>query len=186
MIVTIISLFLLFTSFERSDDETICLSIEEENLYEMLMKYRQSKDLPTIPLSASLTKVAQTHVYDLMENYKESSKCNPHSWSKKGDWSDCCYTSDHKKAKCMWDKPMEISGYASAGYEIVAWRFPEATAQHSMEGWQKSKGHNPVMINSGTWSKIKWNAVGIGIYKNYAAIWFGEKVAEVSDLKWCD
>jgi hypothetical protein len=30
------------------------------------------------------------------------------------------------------------------------------------------------MINSGTWSKVKWNAIGIGIYKEYGSVWFGE------------
>src|SRR5690348_217742 len=76
----------------------ICLSGEERKLYDLMMEYRKSKGLESIPLSAKLTQVAQTHVRDLSENYvfnPKDVKCNPHSWSDKGKWTSCCYTSDH-------------------------------------------------------------------------------------------
>ena len=31
------------------------------------------------------------------------------------------------------------------------------------------------MINLGIWKNRTWNAVGVGIYKNYAVVWFGEE-----------
>lgn len=166
-------------------DETICLSAEERKLYEIMMEYRKSKGLESIPLSAKLTKVAQTHARDLMTNYKFdfNNKCNPHSWSRKGKWSACCYTSDHKQAKCMWDKPKEIAGYESAGYEIAYYSSKGATAEEGLDGWKKSPGHNPMIINEGTWSKAKWKAIGVGFYGEYGIVWFGEKSDEVMPSK---
>src|SRR5688572_4430660 len=99
----VFALFLLFgfTPKITSADESTCLTSEEVKLYKLMMDYRKSKGLESIPLSSKLTKVAQTHARDLMLNYKFDfdNRCNPHSWSKKGKWSSCCYTSDHKQAK---------------------------------------------------------------------------------------
>lgn len=47
------------------------------------MQYRIEKGLAEIPLSKSLTFVAQTHVKD-MELNPASGYCNMHSWSDKG------------------------------------------------------------------------------------------------------
>lgn len=179
------SLFSLFTVQRQAGPEEICVTDDEHKLYDLIMEYRKSKGLGTIPLSPALTKVAQIHVKDLMENYNQTNKCNPHSWSRKGNWSSCCYTNDHKEAECMWNKPRELAGYTSPGYEIVAWRVPEATPQHSLEGWQKSKGHNPLLVNSGIWEKVTWGAIGIGMYKNYAAVWFGELKDNNPNLTFC-
>lgn len=156
--------------------QDFCLTAEEKKLYELIMQYRKSKKLESIPLSAKLTKVAQTHVRDLSENYtyEQGAACNPHSWSDKGVWSSCCYTSDHKEAKCMWDKPKEIAGYESAGYEIAYFSTAGANAEEGLDGWKKSPGHNPVIVNLGTWNKIKWKAIGVGIYGEYGVVWFGE------------
>jgi hypothetical protein len=40
------------------------------------------------------------------------------------------------------------------------------------------------LINSGTWSKIKWKAIGIGIYKEYGLVWFGD-VEDEATAKLC-
>lgn len=178
--VTLLSLLVLFGS--NTGEETGCLSAEERKLYDLLMDYRKSKGLAPIPLSPRLTIVAQLHAKDLSEHYTydPDSKCNPHSWSRKGKWSPCCYTNDHKQAKCMWDKPREITGYPGNGYEIAYYSSAGANAEEGITGWKASPGHNPVMINEGTWSRITWNAVGIGIYKEYGVVWFGEVMDEVS------
>jgi uncharacterized protein YkwD len=153
-----------------------CLSPEEMKLYELIMEYRKSKGLPSIPLSAKLSQVAMVHAHDLADNYDfdPDNKCNPHSWSKKGTWTACCYTSDHKKAQCMWDKPNEIAYYSSNG----------ATAKEGLDGWKVSPGHNPLIINSGIWSKVKWNAIGVALYKEYGLVWFGE-VEDSATLSVC-
>lgn len=156
--------------------QEICLSEEEKKLYDLIMQYRKSKKLKKIPLSAKLTKTAQAHVHDLSDNYslEEAGQCNPHSWSDKGSWTPCCYTGDHKQASCMWDKPKEIAGYNSAGYEIAYYSSGGANAYEGLEGWKKSSGHNPVIVNLGTWKKVEWKAIGIGIYGNFGVVWFGE------------
>lgn len=158
------------------DSDHVCLSSEEKKLYDMMMSYRKSKGLQPIKLSAKLTKVAQAHAHDLADNYKfdVQNKCNPHSWSSKGKWSSCCYTSDHKKASCMWDKPKEIAAYESPGYEIAYYSSAGASAAEGLEGWKKSPSHNPLIINEGMWSKANWKGVGIGFYKEYGVVWFGE------------
>jgi uncharacterized protein YkwD len=154
----------------------VCASAEEMKLYNLIMEYRKSKNLDPIPFSAKLTMVAQAHAKDLAENYefKANNKCNPHSWSKKGKWTSCCYTNDHKQASCMWSKPGEIAGYTGDGFEIAYYSSIGASAQEGIDGWKISKGHNPLLINSGSWSTRKWKAIGVGIYKEYGIVWFGE------------
>ena len=170
-----------------SPDRSICLSAEEKKLYDMIMAYRKSKGLKPIDLSAKLSQVAQTHARDLADNYQfdPKNKCNPHSWSAKGKWSSCCYTSDHKKAECMWSKPKEIAGYTSSGYEIAYYSSAGATAIEGLDGWKKSPSHNPLIINEGIWKKVNWNAIGIGINKQYGIVWFGE-LADNTELGLCD
>lgn len=160
--------------------QEVCLTEEEQKLYDLIMQYRKSKKLKPIPISAKLTKVAQAHVRDLMANYvfDENNQCNPHSWSDKGAWSSCCYTPDHKEAKCMWDKPKEIAGYSGNGYEIAYYSSAGANAIEGLEGWKKSSGHNPLLVNTGIWQKVEWKAIGIGFYEQYGVVWFGEVADE--------
>lgn len=190
LLPALIFLALSFHPAPQPIPETTCLSSEEKKLYDLIMQYRASKGLPTIAASSKLTLVAQTHVRDLSENYKfdpsdpKNVVCNPHSWSKKGKWSSCCYTNDHKKAQCMWDKPKEIAGYDSPGFEIAYFSSKGATAQEGLDGWKVSAGHNPLLINEGTWSKVKWQAIGIGFYKEYGVVWFGE-IADETPIGIC-
>jgi uncharacterized protein YkwD len=182
--------FFFLTSFSSTPplpEEEVCLSQEEKKLFDLIMDYRKSKKLKPIPYSAKLTKVAQTHVRDLMENYDYANRgeCNPHSWSDKGDWSSCCYTSDHAQASCMWDKPREISGYEGNGFEIAYYSSGGANAEEGIEGWKKSPGHNPLLINSGTWSKLEWKGIGVGIYGQYGVVWFSDCEQESSKIITC-
>lgn len=158
-------------------EEEVCLNTEEQKLYEVIMEYRKTKKLKPIAFSTKLTRVAQAHVRDLANNYDFSQRdiCNPHSWSDAGEWTPCCYTNDHKKAECMWQKPKEIADYEGDGYEIAYYFSAGATADTALAGWQKSTGHNPLLINTGMWKEVKWQAIGIGIYKEYAVVWFGRE-----------
>lgn len=152
------------------------LTVEENKLYELLMKYRQEKGLQRIPISKSLTIVAQTHAKDLQDNFTFQRNCNMHSWSNKGKWSACCYTSDHSQASCMWNKPRELTTYNGNGYEIAhGGRNYLATPETALESWKHSAGHNAVIINEGIW-KNKWNAIGIGMLGSFAVVWFGNEV----------
>jgi uncharacterized protein YkwD len=170
----------------REFDE-ICLTAEEKRLYELIMDYRKKNNLPAIPISEKLTRVAKAHTRDLADNYSFDPKneCNPHSWSKKGKWTSCCYTSDHKQAECMWNKPKEIAGYDGHGYEIAYYSTAGASAKEGLDGWKVSPGHNPLLVNSGIWERVKWNAIGIALYKEYGVVWFGEK-ADPSELRVCN
>src|SRR5262245_53648503 len=104
-LLAIVILLALTGFYHRPESGSVtCLSSEEKKLYDLIMEYRRSNNLESIPLSDRLTLVAQTHARDLSENYKfdPNNRCNPHSWSSKGKWTSCCYTNDHKKASCMW------------------------------------------------------------------------------------
>ncbi|OUT72222.1 MAG: hypothetical protein CBB76_01940 [Crocinitomicaceae bacterium TMED16] len=149
-------------------------SSDEQELYELIMDYRASKGLPNIALSPSLTKVAQIHSKDLSENRPDQGKCNGHSWSNEGDWTPCCYTSDHKKASCMWDKPKELTSYQFPGYEISCVGSEPLSPSKALETWKKSKHHNAVIVNKDIWD-APWKAIGVGMFKGYATVWFGHQ-----------
>jgi len=158
----------------------IFLTQTESELIRLINEYRAQKGLSAVKLSVSLCFVARTHAKDQAENYKDGKQCNMHSWSKKGVWSSCCYTPDHKKAKCMWDKPRELTNYQGDGYEISFWSdytydSPGAFAKDILNGWKKSAGHNDLLVNKNIWKKIKWQAIGVGIYGEYANVWFGKE-----------
>jgi uncharacterized protein YkwD len=171
-----------FTDKNSSKDRTgkVCLSGEEKSLVQQINNYRISKNLPPVPVSASLSYVAQTHARDLANNYKLGNRnCNMHSWSSKGPWRSCCYTNNHKQANCMWLKPQELTTYKGYGYEISFGKSNSngtavVSAAEALSGWKGSPSHHQVMMNQGTWKKVKWNAMGVGIYKGYAIVWFGE------------
>lgn len=186
--ISVLILFQASAPVERwnAAETSTCLSSEERKLYDMMMAYRKSKGLEPVELSAKLTQVAQVHARDLAENYTfdPNNKCNPHTWSSKGKWSSCCYTADHAKAECMWVKPKEIAGYTSAGYEIAYYSSAGASATEGLAGWKRSPSHNPLIINEGIWKKVKWNAIGIGFYKQYGIVWFGE-MEDKTELQLC-
>lgn len=161
-------------SGQTSKENFAIADAEERKLYSLIMQYRRQLDLPDIPLSTSLTYVANLHVHDLMQHGPDAGDCNSHSWSNKGNWSACCYTSDHAEAKCMWSKPRELTRYQGNGYEIASWSSAGIDAISALEIWKGSYHHNHVIINQGPWTK-KWNAIGIGLYKNYAVVWFGRE-----------
>jgi hypothetical protein len=150
---------------------SVCMSTDEKELYDQIMKYRKEKGLPPIPVSRSLTYVAQLHVWDLATNSPETATCNMHSWSAKGPWKQVCYTGDHKKAELMWSKPKELTKYPGNGYEIACMS-SNMSPSEALNCWHGSPAHNNVILNIGIWSQ-KWNAVGIGMMGNYAVIWFG-------------
>jgi uncharacterized protein YkwD len=168
-----------------SNQKLVCMSLSEKKLYDLIMAYRKENNLPAIPISRSLTIVAQTHVNDLQINNPVTPNCNLHSWSDKGAWTPCCYTDDHARAQCMWDKPKELTNYKSYGFEISYATSGKATPEGALSAWKNSPGHNSVIINKGIWSS-PWNAIGIGISQNYAVVWFGKEKDKEAAPKVCD
>lgn len=165
---------------QNSYQDQACVTDEEFRLYKMINEYRKKHNQPAINLSASLCYVAGAHVWDLSNNEPDEGRCNLHSWSDKGPWSECCYTEDHKSAECVWSKPEELTKYDGTGYEVAyfsSWSAKEYfdIAAAALEGWKSSPGHKHMIINKYGWKRMEWNAIGIGIYKNYVVVWFGEE-----------
>ncbi|OFX19298.1 MAG: hypothetical protein A2033_01445 [Bacteroidetes bacterium GWA2_31_9] len=190
----VLILFIAFCfNLKAQKSVTACLSKDEKNLYDLIMAYRKQNKLPVIPISKSLTFVAQTHCKDLSENKPDNvTGCNPHSWSNKGEWTACCYTSDHKQAQCMWDKPRELTNYKGNGYEIAFGssdsRYDDYTAssESALDAWKKSSGHNNVILNKDIWKSQGWGAIGVAIYKGYSVVWFGEEADEDGSIDECE
>ncbi len=162
------------TNHLEKNNADICVSKDEMKLYQLICDYREKNGLPKIPLSKSLCHVAQTHAKDVSIHNPNSGSCNMHSWSDNGDWTPCCYTSDHRRASCMWDKPRELTDYTGNGYEISHWSSAGITPEGAIQGWKNSKSHNAVILNKGIWT-TQWKAIGIGMFENYAMVWFGKK-----------
>lgn len=151
------------------------LGPEEQRLFDLINRYRKENGLPAIPHAPSLTMVAQFHVRDLHFNQPNGGNCNLHSWSSSDKWSACCYTSDHSQAKCMWSKPKELTSYTGHGYEIACMSGDSVDAFTALDIWKNSAAHNAVVINQGNWSVRNWKAMGVGVFKQYAVVWFGEE-----------
>ena len=146
-------------------------------LIEAVNDYRHSHGLHPIKSSMILNEVARLHVADLQQHNPDQGVCNMHSWSSNGDWTACCYKDVDPKASCMWDKPREISGfrYDSNGYEVAAWLSDSMHVEAAVELWQRSKGHNAVILNKGAWGALRWKAIGAAMSENYAVVWFGTR-----------
>jgi hypothetical protein len=161
-------------SFKAYKDTEIKLNVNELKLYQLIMEYRASHGKASIPLSKALTFVGQTHAGDLTEHYSVNGKCNLHSWSKKGIWSPCCYSGDHSQAECMWNKPRELTPYTGDGFELAYWHLWTPTPENTLEHWKQSPLHDPVILNTGKWEEVSWQAIGIAMYDDYALVWLGK------------
>lgn len=157
-----------------------CLSAEEAELARMINEYRYQNGQSSVPISRSLTEVAQRHVYDL-DTYQADNAtdyrgvaCNMHSWSNQGFWNALCYTPDHVSSTGMWNKPREITNYAYSGngFEIAYETYRQASAT---EGFPVLRGaYDDIILNYGFWSNYNWPAMGIGVYGHHAVVWFGD------------
>ncbi|WP_108658534.1 CAP domain-containing protein [Acuticoccus kandeliae] len=147
------------------------LSLDELELYKLMMDYRASLGLPDIPLSKSLTLVAGRHVLDTVENSKGYVGHN---------WSDAPYDSaDSSTYPNMWDAPQRLgTPYTGSGFEIStgylgnAINLYDVTPQSALTNWQNSAPHNDVITNGGPWT-TPWMAIGVGMKDGVAHVWFG-------------
>jgi len=171
----LLSASFLMRSKPLKNAANIQLTPEELKLYKLITAYRTQNGLPAIPLSVSLTEVAHLHAKDLETNRPDQEGCSLHSWSANGKWTSCCYTPDHAQKLCMWNKPKELTSYTGNGFEIAATYSELIDAPKALALWKESQFHNDVLLNKGVYTR-KWNAMGIGVYKNYAVVWFGHEV----------
>lgn len=157
------------------------ISARSLDLANAINNYRKQNNLPPIPISKSLSFVAETHVKDLHDSPKVAANCNGHSWTNKGNWTPCCYTPDHAQAKCMWSKPAELTQMKATGFEITIGQPGETNAGTVLDSnraigmWQASALHNDVILNRGQWQAMQWKAMGTGIIDSHACAWFSDQ-----------
>lgn len=70
-------------------------------------------------------------------------------------------------------KPKELTGYKYKAWEVVYYGGEAATAEDAFELWKEIALMNDYLLNTGKWTK-QWSAIGVGIYGEYACVWFGE------------
>lgn len=188
----ILSLFLLLTlsiniysqNFEIDKIENLCATSEEQKLYDLISQYRIDNGLSKVKFSRSLSFVARVHAMDLLQNRPDFGGCNTHSWSDKGKWKPCCYAQDNNRVLCMTSKPKELTSYKYKAYEVVYSAGERARAEDAFELWKNIEQINDYLLNTGKWTK-PWLALGVGIYGEYACVWFGEGVDMAADLYDC-
>jgi hypothetical protein len=90
------------------------------------------------------------------------------------------------------EQAFEITDYPASGYEIA---FGSSSTQYdsyiasagdAIASWKSSELHDAVITNEGQWSDRSWIALGIGIFKGFATVWFGEVVDERGSPPPCD
>jgi hypothetical protein len=168
-----------------------CLTPDEAKLARLINEYRSANGRSYVPLSRSLSEVAQRHVQDL-DQYRPNRgtdnrgvSCNMHSWSNQGFWRSLCYTPDHAHATEMWNKPREITNYryGGNGFEIAYETSGRANAD---EGFRVLLGaYNDIILQHGFWSKYNWPAMGVGVYGQHAVVWFGDEPDPQGSLAQC-
>ncbi|MEM9219384.1 MAG: CAP domain-containing protein [Cyanobacteria bacterium P01_F01_bin.150] len=141
-------------------------SAEEADLYRLINQYRADNGLPPIAASKSLSTVANRHVLDLQENIGSITH----------GWSDAEYdATDSSTWPAMWEAPQRLNtAYEDFGFENAFYSSAGATAEDAFRSWRESDGHNAVILNQDIWSNSEWNALGVGIYGDYAVMWVGE------------
>jgi len=170
----------LLMAMAQASDLQSPLGDEERQLADLINQYRQENNLPPVPVTNSLTKVARAHLLDLNTYHPDtrnygSGDCNTHSWSSHGDWTAVCYTGSAQMYQ-MHNKPREITdSYTGDGYEDAFWAVPEATPQGAIDLWRSSIDHSDTILQKGIFAGIIWKAMGVAIDGSYALVWFGQE-----------
>jgi hypothetical protein len=183
--VILFTLTINITEAQTKIPENFCISQEEVKLYNAINDYRKALNLPKVPLSKSLSFVAQQHITDLLKNKPDTNACSFHSWSDKGSWTACCYGGSVKDKKCMQEKPRELTNYNGKGYEIVYWENKDATADNAFDQWRTVSASRSLITNFKEWEDFSWKAMGVAIEKNFAIVWFGEEMDPETETKIC-
>lgn len=161
-------------SSKNNKIKDICISKKEYRLYTLINAFRIENDLPEISLSGSLSLLAKLHINDLIENHPDTSICNLHSWSDKGDWKACCYNKYIFEPSCMYDKAKELTNYKAKAYEMVFWESPEAHPDSVIQIWINTFTSADIILSRNKWENFMWKSIGIAVKDEYAIVWFGE------------
>jgi len=160
---------------DETTPEEAC-SPEALELIDLINTWRRDHDEKKVALSPSLCRVAEAHVTDLVDNQPNQGNCSQFSWSDAGDWTPCCYDLSAPDGTCIWNKPMEITGYPVNGYEAISTDGDEENTPS--EAFGALTGNEDIadqMLEQGDWSRRSWKAIGAAIHGPYASVWFGEE-----------
>jgi len=153
----------LFTEKKCSGDE---VNADEKELFKIINEYRTQNNLPPVSLSDALSLVANRHLLDLNWNLKYLTH----------GWSNCPYELKNEKTwDCVFTSPQRLgTNYTGRGYENLYRNLNgNAVPSLALEAWKKSPMHNNLILNLDIWKETKFDAFGVAISGNFAAIWFG-------------
>lgn len=153
----------LFNEKNCAGDE---ITAQEKELYRIVNEYRAQNGLAQIPLSESLSVVANRHLLDLTINIKSLTH----------GWSNCPYDINNQSTwKCVSESPKRLKvSYVGNGYEnLFRQRGGVATPALALEAWKKSEMHNALILNLNIFKGKKFDAFGIACHGEYIALWFG-------------
>ncbi len=173
-----------------------CLNETEAELIQLVNEYRQQNAVDPVPVSATLTEVAQWHVVDhayateVTGDYGSDPSCNLHTWyggPPAAPYGTCCYTADQSQAQCMWDKPAEISGgsYAAIGFEIAAVGATDAAGALAL--WTNTAPFDDFLLGQGIWAGRTFRALGVGVDEERRRyfLWMAEQPDAAPDPSEC-
>jgi len=155
----------LFTEQKCAGDE---VSQTEKELFRIINEYRAQNNLPPVALSEPLSFVANRHILDLTINVKYLTH----------GWSNCPYDIKNEKTwDCVFESPKRLkTNYQGQGFENLYRNLNgNASPQLALEAWKKSPMHNNLILNLDIWKNTKYDAFGVAVSGNYAAVWFGSR-----------
>jgi hypothetical protein len=162
----------LFTEQKCAGDE---ISQTERDLFRIINEYRAQNNLPPVTLSEPLSFVANRHIIDLTMNVKYLTH----------GWSNCPYDIKNQKTwDCVFESPQRLkTNYQGQGFENLYRNLSgNASPQLALEAWKKSPMHNNLILNLDIWKNTKYDAFGVAVSGNYAAIWFGSRADQDINL----
>ncbi len=170
---------------QKAVPDDFCLTADEYRLAELINAHRLVNGLKEVPLSASLSFVARTHVIDLYTNHPDTGICNLNSWSDKGDWTACCHNKYVPKEACIRNKPKELTKYTGEGYELTYAEVLSTNADTVFRFWTEIEQAEEFLLNEESWKDKNWRAMGVGIYKSYAVLWMGTRTDPLPKPEQC-
>ncbi|MEA3505401.1 MAG: SPOR domain-containing protein [Bacteroidota bacterium] len=162
--------------------QQVCISEEEEELLELVNDFRKKNDKEKIEPSVVMCYVADVHTKDLYLNYKNSLNCNLYYWSDKGRWSKCC---NDNSFSCMYDKPFELTGYRSKGYELISYYSDGISIESVVKNWKENRAASNFLLQEGKYSNKNWMVIGVSIFEGYISVWMGELSDKKGSPKVC-
>lgn len=183
LFITAVFVSIALTGLSQEFD--ICLSEDELALANSINQFRQENDLEPVSLSKSLSYVADVHTKDLYFNFSPYGACGLYYWSDEGRWDPCCPSGDEEELECIYDKPNELTGYRSKGYEAVFYQNSGVTPEIAYQHFKSDSSAINLALETGRYDGKKWNAMGVSVFEGFVSIWFGELIDEQGEPALC-